>query len=148
MEHFNVCRPISSDGQVSKLLFYLKGAAATLAMLDYPYAATFVTNMPANPVKVACKRLLGADNILHGMNAAINVFVNYTGQLPCLNISMEMVGGHGMRSLGTAAAKPSLGSIYRTWNYQACTQLILEPLTSDGNGMSTFLRFCSLQYYY
>ena len=140
MEHFNVCRPISSDGQVSKLLFYLKGAAATLAMLDYPYAATFVTNMPANPVKVACKRLLGADNILHGMNAAINVFVNYTGQLPCLNISMEMVGGHGMRSLGTAAAKPSLGSIYRTWNYQACTQLILEPLTSDGNGMSPFLQ--------
>ena len=60
MEHFNVCRPISSDGQVSKLLFYLKGAAATLAMLDYPYAATFVTNMPANPVKVACTRLLGS----------------------------------------------------------------------------------------
>ena len=63
MEHFKVCRPISSDGQVSKLLFYLKGAAATLAMLDYPYAATFVTNMPANPVKVACKQLLGADKI-------------------------------------------------------------------------------------
>ena len=58
MEHFKVCRPISSDGQVQTII--LSKGAATLAMLDYPYAATFVTNMPANPVKVACKRLLGA----------------------------------------------------------------------------------------
>ena len=49
-----------------------------------------------------------------------------------------------MRSLGMGIAKPSLGSIYRTWNYQACTQLILEPLTSDGNGTySSFYNFFS-----
>ena len=28
----------------------------------------------------------------------------------------------------------SLGDITRPWNYQACTELILEPLTSDGDG--------------
>jgi dipeptidyl-peptidase II len=136
--YFNVCKPITTANQVSKLLFYLKGAAATLAMLDYPYAATFVTNMPANPVQVACKRLLKADEILSGMNDAINVFVNYTGQLECHNISMEMVGGSSgvnfYNQFPSSLSKPSLGSIYRTWNYQACTQLILEPLTSDGNG--------------
>ena len=138
--YFNVCTPITTKNQVSKLLFYLKGAAATLAMLDYPYAATFVTNMPANPVRVACDRLLKADEILYGMNDAINVFVNYTGELPCHNISMEMVGGDSNAN-SILSPPPSLGSIYRTWNYQACTQLILEPLTSDGNGKFIIIRY-------
>ena len=35
--------------------------------------------------------------------------------------------------VGLGAAK-SLGDISLTWNYQACTELVLEPLTSDGDG--------------
>merc|ERR1712023_548671 len=66
---------------------------------------------------------------MKGTNLVINVFVNYTGLLKCHNISMEMVGSRRLQMFA-----PSPGSIYETWNYQACTQLILEPLTTDGNG--------------
>ena len=31
-------------------------------------------------------------------------------------------------------AAPALGDITRPWNYMACSALVLEPLTSDGNG--------------
>jgi dipeptidyl-peptidase II len=140
---FQTCRPVQSKSDVEKLMFYLKGAFATLAMLDYPYPTTFVTPMPGNPVEVACARMeekYARAEILSGLNDAMNVFVNYTGQLKCHNITMELVGSGGVGEKTTyrhhfsLQQDPSLGSIYRTWNYQACTELILEPLTSDGDG--------------
>ncbi len=143
-----------------------------------PDESSFVTNMPADAVSVACAILNGtaapagqrpAPTLLGRVNDAMNVFVNYTGQISCHNISMEMVGAasttatgasrallrrqqhyhhqqqqemaaaagqHGKegKSMSSGVGGPQLGSIYDTWNYQACTELILEPLTSDGNG--------------
>ena len=142
---FRTCSPIKDSRSVEKLIFYIKGAFATLAMLDYPYPTTFVTPMPGKPVLVACNRFRKFGyNTLSGLNEAMNVFVNFTGSLKCHNISMEMVGGNSsMKSMIKSSAhlyvhsrntSSDLGSIYRTWNYQTCTELILEPLTSDGNG--------------
>ena len=172
--------------------------------------------MPTNAVDVACAYLNGSQphdhrargnnsisaDMLERLNAAMNVFVNDTGNLACHNISMEMVGattnsvrasaafrfhrrhaskpttaidrrrlrrtqqrttsqhehhkhqrqhqhqhqhqhqrGDGEEEEEAAAAAAAaaavgmpLDSIYETWNYQVCTELILEPLTSDGNG--------------
>lgn len=163
---FVTCSPLGSKSDVDRLVFYVKGAFATLAMLDYPYANTFVTNMPADPVGVACALMNGSSasvahahssstttaTTLERLNAAMNVFVNYTGQLQCHNVSMEMVGAtlnpmrasnallkhHRFGRGGSPAVNDQVQmpnvSIYDTWNYQACTELILEPLTSDGNG--------------
>ena len=133
---FNPCVDMVNSADIDRLSFYAKGAFATLAMVDYPYPTDFITPLPGNPVKLACERLLDSntndtsiESLMQHMNDAMNVFVNYTGQLRCHNISMEMVGRNYLKSVGAG-----LGSIYDTWNYQACTQLILEPLTTDGNG--------------
>ena len=40
--------------------FYARGAMASLAMLDYPYACGFVGRLPANPVHRACATLTAA----------------------------------------------------------------------------------------
>ena len=39
----------------ARVLMYVNGALSTMAMVDYPFAASFVTPMPANPVSYACK---------------------------------------------------------------------------------------------
>lgn len=130
---FQVCQPnVATSGDVQRLLFYIKGAVTTLAMLSYPYPQNFVTPMPGYPLKVACSRLAAAPTLLKGIDAVVDVFLNYTGQLPCHNISMEMVGAPG--SALSARLHGSADSIYSQWNYQVCTELILEPLTSDGFG--------------
>lgn len=117
------------------------------------------------------------------MNTVANVFLNWTGQLPCHNFSKELLvntpaagftgrtdltnrqlqGAESNKDLGitkearnrktyaspsktnvqqatqkevkaTPTTPSSLGDINRPWNYQACTELILEVLTSDGFG--------------
>jgi pimeloyl-ACP methyl ester carboxylesterase len=150
---FQTCKPILQPIDVDRLILYVNGALSTMAMVDYPFPSTFVTPMPANPVSYACNNLtshLGnksSDRLLvNGLNQVINVFVNYTNQLKCHNVSEELLSSTSpsvrrIPSSITAAATPSvtipphsLGDINRPWNYQACTELILEPLTSDGNG--------------
>ena len=117
-----------------------------MAMVDYPFAASFVTPMPANPVSYACNHLTSNIHntsvdalLMDGLNQVINVFVNFTNELQCHNISEELLSGSTRKLpstiISTASTPPhSLGDINRPWNYQACTELIMEPLTSDGNG--------------
>ena len=64
----------------------------------------------------------------------MNVFLNYTGELHCHNVTKELVGPAGTvvpdaagPMIGLGAAK-SLGDISLTWNYQACTQLVYGSL--------------------
>lgn len=173
-DRLRVCQKAGSVGDGSdvdrlldraRLFMYVNGALSTMAMVDYPFAASFVTPMPANPVSYACKAAgagLGRGSsdaeLIDGLNTVINVFVNFTGQLSCHNISKELVGGGGggrgwwsshrqfhnhyhhhhhhppKNNNDHNHDRKSLGDITRPWNYQACTELILEPLTSDGDG--------------
>eukprot|EP00040_Diaphanoeca_grandis_P026200 m.146472 g.146472 ORF g.146472 m.146472 type:complete len:537 (-) comp30480_c0_seq4:244-1854(-) len=102
-----------------------------------------------------------AAELMKGLNTVINVFVNYTGQLHCHNASAELLADasqrtrrHDVASNAASRLSPSLpplplfrrllkdphvgghslGDINRPWNFQACSELILEPLTSDGDG--------------
>lgn len=154
---FATCSPLETPLHVKQLLFYIRGAVATMAMADYPEPTSFVTPMPAFPVAFACGRWdAAAASPQANLNALINVFLNFTGVLPCHDTRAELLGesapcGFGswsplLRSpraaaalslrLGGDALSPSggLGDISIPWQYQACTQLILEPLTSDGFG--------------
>jgi len=167
---FGTCTPLHSALDGARLAMYVQGALATMAMVDYPYATSFVTPMPARPVQFACSAVGNSsgdrsdDWLLHSLNSVQNVFLNWTGSLSCHNVSAELLSapswppgihasrqrfglraGMPMTEAGAAAALASgaandaippslLGDISRPWNYQACSELILEPLTSDGNG--------------
>eukprot|EP00037_Helgoeca_nana_P010846 m.96299 g.96299 ORF g.96299 m.96299 type:complete len:540 (-) comp20459_c1_seq3:129-1748(-) len=148
---FMTCAPVVSDNDVARLQLYIQGALATEAMVDYPYASTFVTPMPANPVKFACSKTAGTrptsvDALLfESLNTIQNVFLNYTAELKCHNISAELLRFKSSPHTSSGRIKPMsmpsqgakaapLGDIGRPWNYMACSSLILEPLTSDGDG--------------
>ena len=72
-----------------------------MAMVDYPYETNFVEPLPANPVNVSCEaaknataEYVGNANVnLYAIAAAGNVFYNYSGQLPCLNVTTQQGGG-------------------------------------------------------
>ena len=146
-KEFTTCTALTNDIDIDRLVLYVNGALSTMAMVDYPFAANFVTPMPANPVAYACTDTSNIFNtssdqlLMSGLNQVINVFVNYTNQLECHNTSQELLSSISLypsvaRKRQTNAPSPphSLGDINRPWNYQACTELILEPLTSNGNG--------------
>ena len=130
------CAPLASAGDGGRLVLYFGGALATTAMLDYPYPQSFVAPLPANPVKVACDRVGGGgddDALLRGLAAAADVLLNSTGSLRCHNVSRELMGGG--RAPGGKLGVGGLGDGWaRAWNWQACTELVLEPATSDGLG--------------
>ena len=115
----------------SRLLFYLsvfpllifvryvQGALATMAMVDYPFNASFVTPMPASPVAFACEAAglpptpappaasarhtsgsIGSGDgdvqpgdawLFNALNRVQNVFLNWTAQLACHNTSAELL---------------------------------------------------------
>lgn len=71
---------------------------------------------------------------LTALNWAQQLYVNATGDLKCLDLDAELVGSsshqRSQRSSSTPPASTDLG--VTSWNYQACTELILEPISSDG----------------
>ena len=106
--------------------------------------------MPAYPVQIACTRLAAANipvpiparagasrhdprTTLLALNAAVNVYVNYTGSLGCHNVSAEVVGKRSKSATaGKAATRlqqpklsgSGLGDIWTFWNYQVCLILM------------------------
>uniref|UniRef100_A0A7S0JM15 Uncharacterized protein n=1 Tax=Calcidiscus leptoporus TaxID=127549 RepID=A0A7S0JM15_9EUKA len=130
------CAPMGADAP-SRYAFYARGAIASLAMLDYPYATEFVGVLPANPVQRACVDLMaGTGGLLPKLHAAVLHFVNATGTLRCIDLQAELVGvDRHLRPRRGVDYREVAGDLgVRSWNYQACTELPLEPITSDGLG--------------
>ena len=163
------CGAMGADA-VERYAFYARGAMASLAMLDYPYACGFVGTLPANPVHHACAALTAATAVaatatatatrgavveagvassaaskaeteavasLRRLHTAVLQLVNATGALGCVDLAAELVGGQVQRHLHPAAWGATRGGSdlgVTSWNYQACTELPLEPITSDGFG--------------
>eukprot|EP00434_Breviolum_minutum_P020801 symbB.v1.2.018349.t1/scaffold1457.1/size117646/7 len=110
----------------SKADFFLRGIMSTLAMLDYPVATNFVTPLPANPVKVACD-LLQQNGIL-GLRKVMDLFLNSTSGYRCYDIMAEVVGRPTKGELHGPVKAPDMGH----WQYQACNEMPMQSLTSDG----------------
>ena len=128
------------EADIERFAFYAKGALSTIACVDYPYPTSFIGLLPANPVEAACSLLQPSATPLASLLSAVLLFVNGTRELRCLDLRQELVGA----SLSGLPRRPSPGSYHsraagtnmgvRSWNYQACTEILLEPLTSDGFG--------------
>ncbi|XP_068120862.1 lysosomal Pro-X carboxypeptidase [Hyperolius riggenbachi] len=116
---FHLCSPLKGKEDVTAMKSWLIETWVNLAMVDYPYPASFLEPLPAWPIKEVCKHLrnpkLEDKALLQNIFEAINVYYNYTGDTSCLNISQNAVG--------------SLGDL--GWSYQACTEMVM-PVCADG----------------
>jgi len=113
--------------------FYAKGALSSLAMIDYPYPCGFIAPLPANPVKNAC-RLINSEGSLKNLHDAVLTYVNATGNLDCVDLKAELVGKKDSFRPNNSPVVGGSDLGVTAWNYQACTELLLEPITSDGYG--------------
>ncbi|KAH3842718.1 hypothetical protein DPMN_116222 [Dreissena polymorpha] len=115
---FNLCKPMSHQSDVDDLKAWLTDAWTDLAMVNYPYPANFLENLPAWPVKAVCNKLsLPAEGeaLVQYVADAANIYFNYTGDSTCLNTSQQATGNLG-----------DLG-----WGYQSCTEMVM-PMCADG----------------
>lgn len=120
-ETFKPCTPFNESIQVTGDLFaYIANAFSYMAMVDYPYNATFLGPMPGYPVTQACTYFSTATTdheIVQAVAAATNVFYNWSGQAgACAVIS----------STGPSTLADEGG-----WNYQSCTEMVM-PIGQDG----------------
>ncbi|CAL8348939.1 unnamed protein product [Arctogadus glacialis] len=117
---FSLCAPLKSRPDSVAFKEWLQETWVNLAMVDYPYEASFLQPLPAWPVQAVCRHL-GFDSsvsdykLLQGVSEAARVYYNYTGTTACLNTSSTATGSLGF-----------LG-----WYYQACTEMVM-PLCTDG----------------
>ncbi|XP_016994255.2 lysosomal Pro-X carboxypeptidase [Drosophila takahashii] len=114
---FHLCTPLKTDDDLKKFLDYVEEVYSNLAMVNYPYASSFLAPLPAYPVRQVCyylKDLHTTDaDLLHAMSSALAVYTNYTGSSKCLDIS------------ATSNADES------GWNIQSCNQMVM-PFCSNG----------------
>ena len=130
---FPTCTKIESKLDLERVILYIKGALSTMAMVDYPYSLNFVAPLPANPVNFSCNSVepnIHDDvELIKALRHVVSTFVNFTGNVDCFDTDKEMLS-----SSRSAKLKNPLGDITRPWNYQACSELILEPLSAEGLG--------------
>ncbi|XP_046854459.1 lysosomal Pro-X carboxypeptidase-like [Xenia sp. Carnegie-2017] len=117
---FHLCKPLKKMTDVYNFRDWLSGTYVNLAMVNYPYPASFLEPLPGWPIKAVCKNLkdeeLEGDALLKAVFNAISVYYNYTGVAKCFDINQQ--------------ATKDLGD--KGWNFQACTEMVM-PLCANGN---------------
>jgi len=107
------------------LLLWIFNSFGSIAMVNYPYPANFLANLPAYPVKLACSLVLNSSTPLIGLAQAAGLFYNGTdGKLPCYNITDEFTECADQTGCGT-------GPEGMSWDYQACSEIIYFPNTNN-----------------
>ncbi|XP_015371392.1 PREDICTED: lysosomal Pro-X carboxypeptidase-like [Diuraphis noxia] len=118
-QKWNLCSPLTNDGDVSTLKQWVSELYVNLAMINYPYPANFLTPLPGNPVKEVCKPMKNHKEdeftLLGSVFRGLSVYFNYTGTSQCLDI--------------LSSSAPTLGE--KGWNYQSCTEMVM-PMCSNG----------------
>jgi len=116
---WRLCEPLKSEDDIGNLKNWLVEVYGNLAMVDYPYPASFLEPLPANPIKVVCESLndpqLTDKFLLKSLFKAVSVYFNYTGSSSCLDVSKQDSG--------------SLGDL--GWGVQSCNEMVM-PMCSDG----------------
>ncbi|WIA14666.1 hypothetical protein OEZ85_003168 [Tetradesmus obliquus] len=117
---------LNSKEDVLALREYLASAWDYLAMGNFPYPSSYMTNgagdLPAYPVRVACEIMvsrgtLDGPRLMEGLAQAAGVLYNFSGSLPCL------APGSG--------PSPESDEDANFWDYQWCTEMVM-PASKDG----------------
>ncbi|RNA18807.1 dipeptidyl peptidase 2-like [Brachionus plicatilis] len=127
-EKFKLCEPISDAAGYKHLLLWMRNAFTIMAMVDYPYPASFLGDLPAWPVRFACQQLVndtakGVD-ILSSFKNLASILYNDTSK--CFDIYEQFIECADPTSCG-------LGNDAKSWDYQACTEL---NTVQETNGVS------------
>jgi lysosomal Pro-X carboxypeptidase len=119
--HVDSRAPVNSPATVLQLKNTISLAFSYMAMTDYPYAAGFLHNMTAWPVKQACDYFANGvtanNGLLRSLSRAIQVFYGNTTQTP-LCIDSSKCGDQS--GLGGTDGNADQG-----WNWQECTEIAI-----------------------
>ena len=111
------CNAVNSFDKAMHVLEWARNGFVMMAMMDYPYKAEFMADLPAWPVNEACKRALNKDlSSAEGVVAAS--LVMYGEKLDCHDAFTEYIHCADPTGCGNNLEASA-------WDYQACTQMIL-----------------------
>lgn len=116
---FNTCDQLEQP-DVDLLILMLNSIWVNMAMTDYANEATFLSKMPAYPIKHVCQVLsqnpenLEPAELINNIAKASQVYTNYTKQTPCLNLKSQVFDPMDVM-----------------WDFQSCTEMVM-PICSDG----------------
>ena len=112
---------MKNDTDYSQLIGWVRISFALLAMMDYPYATSFMAPLPGWPVKKSCSLLLSESDPIKGLYLAAKLVY---GSGKCTDLYEEYV----------ACADPTgcgLGYNNYAWDYQTCTEVIMPAGTNN-----------------
>jgi dipeptidyl-peptidase-2 len=138
---FQLCRTLTKD-KVEHLLGWVRNSFAQLAMVDYPYPASFLAPLPAYPMKVSCSYLLDnrEGDVMRGLAMAVGLFYNGTGgNLTCYDIEKEFIECADPTGCG-------VGPDAMAWDFQACTEMDMNISTNSVTDMFPPTKYDSTEY--
>ena len=77
-DKFKLCKPISDPAGYHHLLMWMRNSFTIMAMVDYPYSASFLGNLPAWPVHYSCQLLV--NETMQGVDI-LTAFKDFAGIL-------------------------------------------------------------------
>ncbi|KAH6941279.1 hypothetical protein HPB50_015468 [Hyalomma asiaticum] len=111
---FGTCQALA-PGNYTEFRDWIRDAYSILAMINYPFATTFLGPIPAHPVKKACDVLSRGQRSEEGTVDAVasvtNMIYNGTGKSSCIDIQRA--------------------ANMQAYRFQECTELI-RPTCTDG----------------
>ncbi|XP_057301887.1 dipeptidyl peptidase 2-like [Hydractinia symbiolongicarpus] len=131
-ETFHLCPGQFSKKYIEKnVLAWARNAFTLLAMVDYPYPAKFMADLPGHPVNLACSYMTGKDK-LAGLANITQLL--YGSKVSCHDTYSEYVACSDPTGCGTGPDAPP-------WDYQACTEMILPGGSNNKTDMFPPLDF-------
>ncbi|CAH8635802.1 unnamed protein product [Heterobilharzia americana] len=132
-EQLRLCHPITNDFEFYWVLKWARNAFVMMAMLDYPYKASFMASLPAYPVNISCKNALATPDPISSLREAIGVFYNSSMSLSCFDYKTQYIECADITGCG-------LGNASLAWDFQSCTEMNLhDDSDSTTNDMFTSL---------
>jgi lysosomal Pro-X carboxypeptidase len=121
---FKLCSPLTTQSQAMRLFGWASSAISYMAMGNYPYPTSYITNggcnLPAWPFNLACGYFNNSrtnEQILEALRNFAGVFLNCTGKLTCFNLEA---------TVNNETARDG-----RLWDYLWCTG-IQQPFSQNG----------------